>query len=383
MDLAVRSVPEPERRRLIPGDSPSDADIVKLWGPLERATVPPGFYRYTCHEYLQPREDQLLAFEVFSLVPEAAPAEPLTMIGRRIYRGRELVSSFLEGSEVLERSSWPPATLEQCATRLYAQRPAVLADGSPAPFGRELAILEWSKPEQGAAEGPQGRKARLFIAARWGLARAGSTAELAPRADFGDGSHRERIALPLAGAHTITEQKLLWNRPALVSESHALEAMSLKALSYKTDQDYAEAIQLMYAGETARALDHVDKALGRFPDTKELLRVRAGLLAQEERWGEAAQAYDTLALHEDVDVSILNNLAFVEIHRGEMPSARKAAERALELDPKHLTAHVNAGIAAELSGDRDGARKAFERGLAVHPGAPSLVDGLRRVGGGS
>lgn len=280
------------------------------------------------------------------------------------------------------------AILERCPERLYVTRPVLPPDGSLAPFGREIAVLAWEGAERAADEGKRGREARLQISKRWVLdddapaARAGSQAP-APAPDpvaasFAGGSYQEKIETPRAGEAVVEEVAVNW--ASMRSRDAAVRAAP-DAPRWKASAEYAQAIELINSGEPAKALEQVEKlrAQSGVPPL-ELDRLRASLLVQLDRYDDAASAYGDLARRPEADASIHNNLAFVEMQRGNHSAALQAANNAIQKDPGHLTAHVNAGIASEMLGQRDAAREAYQRGLIQHPDAPSLREGMRRVG---
>jgi TolB-like protein/class 3 adenylate cyclase len=99
------------------------------------------------------------------------------------------------------------------------------------------------------------------------------------------------------------------------------------------------------------------------------------VIAQFERAVELdpdfAEAYVALATVRLVLGLVGSNLRY----RSEFPEARKAAQRALELDDRQGGAHATLG-AVRLYHDRDfpGARRAFERALQRSPSAPVALD---------
>ena len=134
-----------------------------------------------------------------------------------------------------------------------------------------------------------------------------------------------------------------------------------------------------------------ERAAGGFQRANALLRSAARLLpddpAVQTAWGDlflekyqnadAAQSYqDALAL-DDEWAPALYGMARV-LENENPPSARGAAEAALTIDPEHAAAHLF--IAGLELGDRnrDAARAAIDKALAVNPAQPG---GARAAGG--
>ena len=64
-----------------------------------------------------------------------------------------------------------------------------------------------------------------------------------------------------------------------------------------------------------------------------------------------------------------------ELHRkGDQAAAQRLFEDVLQRDPESVDAHYGLGLAKRASGDKAGARTAFERSLSL---AKSTLDGLR------
>lgn len=403
IDFLLAAAPQltaEERARLVPGKATTEAELAKLWGPLESRRVPPGIYRYNTQSYIHVTATRVFRYEVLTLQADGS-SEKFPLISRRELTGGQVTGAYLEGAEVLERrmlavrgvapggptvAPGVSAILERCAQRLYVTRPVLLPDGSVAPFGREIAVLAWEGSESGELEGSQGKNAREEISKQWVLgepekreaqAALGSSAGAAA-ASFTSGSYQEKVETPRARLGQIEEVAVTW---ANTRSRDAAPRVEADAPTWKSSQSYAQAIEAINANDYKAALGLVEQLRTEAGTPRlELERLYASILVQLERWDEAAGVYGAAARAPEADASLHNNLAFVEMHRGNAAGALAAASQALQKDPGHLTAAVNAGIANEMLGKHEEAIAAYRAGLVAHPGAPSLVEGLRRMG---
>ena len=186
-----------ESRRLVPGQKMTRTQVAALWHDLERRRVPPGVYRYTVAEYLHDTGPVLVRLEVFTLHDPRDPGTRYHLIARREVTAGRLTGAFLEGdavvSRAVDRGHGAPVTVERTATRAYLTRPQILEDGTAAPFGRELAVVEVAKDAK--------------------LPEVWSANKAAPRAEdpvaekfLEDGSHGERIDVPLFGDYEVVRR---------------------------------------------------------------------------------------------------------------------------------------------------------------------------------
>jgi Flp pilus assembly protein TadD len=70
----------------------------------------------------------------------------------------------------------------------------------------------------------------------------------------------------------------------------------------------------------------------------------------------------------------------IALRSGRRAEALREAERAAELDPGDAAIWVGLGVVREQQGDRQGARGAWERALALEPGHAIALKYLRRLG---
>lgn len=115
------------------------------------------------------------------------------------------------------------------------------------------------------------------------------------------------------------------------------------------------------------ALVEYRMAIGFEPeDTR--LRNRVGfLLAQKERWGEAAQCFSDSLRMNPGDAVVWFNLGFAEDKRGELEKAIKAFSEAVKLKPALDRAWYGMGMAYAHLGRHQDAVKALEEAAALQP----------------
>jgi tetratricopeptide (TPR) repeat protein len=124
------------------------------------------------------------------------------------------------------------------------------------------------------------------------------------------------------------------------------------------------------AGNSEAALGALRQALELDPDYLAAYANQGELLARLGRPREAEEVLRTgLARGEHPD--LLNNLAWLLLE-SRPAAARTLASRAVELDPGHAAAWDTLGVAQLRLDDREGARRALERGVALRPDLPEL-----------
>jgi len=140
-----------------------DAQLqIPSWYLIVDATFPQGGLRYTSRERIVPTAGSEHIIEVLLLRKSSETGSDWVVVSKRLLEAGVLKGASLEGHAVLDRRTYaihaagptalpaPPdleATLERTDDRIHVTRPAFLPDGSPAPFGREIAILNLGKPE--------------------------------------------------------------------------------------------------------------------------------------------------------------------------------------------------------------------------------------------
>jgi tetratricopeptide (TPR) repeat protein len=142
-------------------------------------------------------------------------------------------------------------------------------------------------------------------------------------------------------------------------------------------------------GDGPKALADFDKALRLKPGDFVLLtqRGRASNLAKnyDQAVSDISKAmklskFETLLPKERADLIAQRGFAYVKQRR--LSEARADVDDALKLAPKSAFAIGVGGLVDEEDGDRDDARSAFNRALAIEPDLQLAKAGLDRLGGG-
>ena len=79
------------------------------------------------------------------------------------------------------------------------------------------------------------------------------------------------------------------------------------------------------------------------------------------------------------ELDLLGNLAYCLIRAGRTGEARSVVEGVVALCPDHYYGHALAGALAERGGDRDRARRAYERALRCNPADTASMVNLGRL----
>lgn len=104
-----------------------------------------------------------------------------------------------------------------------------------------------------------------------------------------------------------------------------------------------EVERLQRAGQTAEAMQRLDKALADDPRDAELRFLKAVMLAESGRANEAAEIYVRLTQEFPELPEPWNNLAVLQAAQGRLDEARDALEAALRNDPGYAVAQENLG----------------------------------------
>jgi len=108
-------------------------------------------------------------------------------------------------------------------------------------------------------------------------------------------------------------------------------------------QEAREIDKLFRAGDTAAAMQRVDKAIAGKPRDAALRFQRALMLAELQRTGEAVDALDALIQDFPDLPEPYNNLAVLLAAQGRIDRARELLETALRYNPEYAVAHENLG----------------------------------------
>ena len=145
---------------------------------------------------------------------------------------------------------------------------------------------------------------------------------------------------------------------------------------------------LLGRGDALLALGKADGALATYrraaslaPGSAVPIAKRAQALERLKRPDEAEAAYREAIKLEPTHTLVLNNLAFLLASRKQrLDEALGLAQRATTLDPARADHFDTLGVVLLARGDQAGARKAFERAVAVDPAHAGARQHLARVG---
>ena len=145
----------------------------------------------------------------------------------------------------------------------------------------------------------------------------------------------------------------------------------------------ARAELLVQAGRAERALDEVDAALAAAPDDPRLLVVAAWVRLHLQRSAEALPLLEQVVGARPEAGGAFHLLSVARQNTGDVPGARAAARRALELDPDDARYHLQLAD-AHLSGrvrraDRALARERVAAALALAPQHPDRLAQAARL----
>ena len=96
-------------------------------------------------------------------------------------------------------------------------------------------------------------------------------------------------------------------------------------------------------GQTAQAMQRIERAVAARPDDAGLRFLHSVLLAESGRSAEAAVALERLIQDFPEIPEPYNNLAALHAAQGRLDSSRELLEAALRADPGYLVAHRNLG----------------------------------------
>ena len=124
---------------------------------------------------------------------------------------------------------------------------------------------------------------------------------------------------------------------------HCLAAALALAATAPHAQEAREIDKLFRSGDTALAMQRVEKAIAEKPRDAALRFQRAVMLTEMQRTSDAVEALNRL-IEDFPDLpEPYNNLAVLEASQGRIDSARSLLETALRHDPNYALAHENLG----------------------------------------
>jgi tetratricopeptide (TPR) repeat protein len=120
------------------------------------------------------------------------------------------------------------------------------------------------------------------------------------------------------------------------------------AIAPATQQQFADALQKLDAGDFAGARPVLEKLVAAEPSLAEPA-VNLGLLhVREKRWPEAEAALNEALKRDPKSAVALNELAAVQREAGRFKDAEASYARALEADPSHNRTHRNYAVLLDL-----------------------------------
>jgi tetratricopeptide (TPR) repeat protein len=138
--------------------------------------------------------------------------------------------------------------------------------------------------------------------------------------------------------------------------------------------ELAEVQRLHAAGQTAAALQRVERALAAKPKDAQLRFQHGVLLADSGRRAEAIEVLQRLTQDYPELAEPYNNLAALHAAAGELDRAKAALEQSLRANPGFATAHENLGDVLALLASRS-----YARALQLDPQNAALPAKLATV----
>ncbi|HQL86586.1 MAG: protein kinase [Lentisphaerae bacterium] len=148
------------------------------------------------------------------------------------------------------------------------------------------------------------------------------------------------------------------------------------AKTNETTQKVNRAASLHYIGDHAEALSMLNEVLGREPENRFALRLRAQCACTVSRFQDALADLERLAGLAPDDTGVHNDMSFVLNELGRHQDAHDCADRAINLSPGDASAWNNRGVAAAGLSRFDEARESFEAALGINPQYPEVWNNL-------
>jgi tetratricopeptide (TPR) repeat protein len=142
------------------------------------------------------------------------------------------------------------------------------------------------------------------------------------------------------------------------------------------DSWQAEARKCVDAHDWGNALRIVDREIRRFPNDMDIRAWRARILTWSGKLTEAEQEYKEIVKVASNDPDNWIGLANVHLQQGRNEDALKAADRAVELDPKRSDLRATRAKILRAMGQRSEARVEFRRALSLDPMSADARSGL-------
>jgi len=131
--------------------------------------------------------------------------------------------------------------------------------------------------------------------------------------------------------------------------------------------DLSEATRLHHAGQTAAALERVDRVLATQPKDAQMRFLKSVILADVGRGAEAKAILEQLVQEYPELAEPHNNLAAIHAAAGDYGKSRAELEETIRLNPSYAPAHENLGDVHALL-----AAQSYARALRLEPTSGSL-----------
>jgi Flp pilus assembly protein TadD len=111
----------------------------------------------------------------------------------------------------------------------------------------------------------------------------------------------------------------------------------------------------------------------------DLLLARAAKAMEEDNFDLALRFLNDLVRLAPDFAEAWNKRATVLFLKGDYGNSIADIQRTLALEPRHFGAISGLGIILERLGDKQGAMRAFRRGLEINPNMPGAKDAVERL----
>jgi tetratricopeptide (TPR) repeat protein len=166
-------------------------------------------------------------------------------------------------------------------------------------------------------------------------------------------------------------------RRALILVLVGAALFSSKAQGQQPDEAWqAQVRKDADARDWVDALRIIDQEIARSPKDMDIRAWRARVLTWADRLTEAEHEYNEVLKVERNDPDNWMGLATVYMRQGRMDEALKAADRAVELDPKRADLRATRAQILRASGNISDARLEFQRALVLDPDSTDARSGL-------
>lgn len=129
----------------------------------------------------------------------------------------------------------------------------------------------------------------------------------------------------------------------------------------------------------AEAAGFAQQVLSQFGEDANALMILAGIRSEAGDTGGSIELYERARAAMPSHIHVLSNLAAAYRATGRLHEARIVLEEALQIDRRFAIGHNNLGNVLLDIGDREGAKRAYERAVVVQPNYAEPVAGLARI----